>query len=152
MQPLDIQPVDLHPSASMVVRIFPTTPCACRKRWLSSLGPPPSARRGCSNNMSSPRGGVPRMQKFKAFLIGAQGYQRFPLLYACRSEYSFGCCACLQGFDTYLVSAFPAHSTSFFPKFLQIFNGWMCFILLSIESTILLVVGIHFISPRKDCS
>ena len=32
------------------------------------------------------------------------------------SYYSFGCCACLQRFYTYLVSAFSAHSTSFSPN------------------------------------
>ena len=41
--------------------------------------------------------------------------------------YSFGCCASLQGFCAYLVSAFPARSTSFSQNVLQIFNGGMCF-------------------------
>ena len=63
--------------ASMGLEFSPTTHCTCHKRRLSSLGPPPLTRRGCSN-LSPPHGGVPWMQKLKASLVGAQSYQRFP--------------------------------------------------------------------------
>ena len=64
------------------------------------------------------------------------------------SQYSFACWACLQGFSTYLVSAFPAHSTSFSPIFFS--NSQRVECALSSESEFLLVVGMHFVSPWYD--
>ena len=49
-----------------------------------------------------------------------QGLSKVPSFKACsRSEYSFACCAWLHCYraSTYLVSAFPSRSTSFFPNF-----------------------------------
>ena len=67
--------------------------------------------------------GVPWMQKLRVSLVGAQGYQRFPLCNSkpqCRFEdiYSFACCACLQGF---YVPGFclPGLFNFISPKFLQ---------------------------------
>ena len=69
------------------------------------------------NSFLIARRGVSRMQKLSPpSLVGTRRYQRFPLSQACSSsEYSFACCACLQGF--YLPSFPPAHSTSFSPNF-----------------------------------
>ena len=78
------------PSALRVggVRVCPTTDCACGKRPLSSLGPAPPARPGCSN----------RRQKLKPWWEPRDVKGSLSLIKACgRSEYSFGCCACLTG-------------------------------------------------------
>ena len=46
-------------------------------------------------------------------MCGSPVLSKVPSFKACSwSEYSFGCCACLQGIYTYVVSAFPAHLTS----------------------------------------
>ena len=90
-------------------------------------------------------GGAPWMQKLKASLVGVQGFRRFPLLLACsRSEYSFPCYTCLQGF--YLPSFCRPGSFNFiFPKFLQ---SSLVECVSSWESEFVkLVVGIYFGSP-----
>ena len=101
----------------------PLTPhCTCRKRRQSGLGPPPPVRRGCSN-LFLLRGGVPRIQNLSRpppppSPGGSPGLSKAQSFSACSwSEYSFGRCACLRGFYTDLVSASPAHSTSFAPNF-----------------------------------
>ena len=68
-----------------VVEHAPTTPCACRKRTRSSLGPPPQGEgvQICPPHTPPtplpPRGGVTQTKKLRAPLVGAQGYQSFPL-------------------------------------------------------------------------
>ena len=68
------------------------------------------------------------MQKLKVHLVGAQGYQKFPL-----SKPVVGQSIALDAVPARrasihaLVSAFPAHSTSFSQKCLQILNGGTCF-------------------------
>ena len=64
--------------------------------------------------MFPPPGGVPRMHKLRE-LVGAQGYQRFPL-----SKHAVGQNIAVHAVpayraSTYLVSAFLAHSTLFYP-------------------------------------
>ena len=88
-----------------------------------------------------PHGGVPRMQKLMAPNGGSEGYRRFPL-----SKPVVGRNIALHAVSayrasTYLVSAFPAHSTSFF---LNVFKPSTVECVLSSEPECLLVVGAHF--------
>ena len=84
------------------------------------------ARRGFSN-LSPPHptvvGYCAWMLKLRAPLVGAQGYQRFPIskpTCTSRSEYYIALHAVpAYRASTYLASAFAAHSTSFPPKFFQ---------------------------------
>ena len=55
--------------------------------------------------------GVPRMQKLRGPLLGAQGYQRLPL-----SKSAVGPNIALHPVPAFTVSAFSAHSTSFSPN------------------------------------
>ena len=58
------------------------------------------------------------------FVVGAQGHQRFPLSKPVVSPSIALHAVPAYGASTYLVSAFPAHSTSFFPNFLQSSTVW----------------------------
>ena len=64
------------------------------------------------------RGGVPRTQKLKSPLVGAQGYKRFTLSKPVGQHIDLHA-APADSASTYLVSAFPIHSTSFVPNVLQ---------------------------------
>ena len=72
-----------------------------------------------------PRGGEPRMQKLRppppphpvTHLVGAQGYQRFPLSKPVIGQTIALHAVCAYRASTYLVSAFPAHSISCSPNF-----------------------------------
>ena len=92
--------------------------------------------RGCRNYPPSP-------------MWVAHGYHRFPLSRpAVGRNYSFACCACLQGF--YIPSfCLPGSFNFIFPKFLQS-STVEC--VLSTESECVLVVGIQFVSPWYDPS
>ena len=59
------------------------------------------------------------------------------------SEYSFACCACLQSFCTYLVSAFPAYSTSFSENFSNLLRWDVYWI---VHQNVYLIVIIHISS------
>ena len=63
----------------------------------------------------SPRGGVPRMQKLSAPLMGAQGYQRFPLSKPVVRRNIAVYAAPVYRASTYLVYVFPAHSPPRWP-------------------------------------
>ena len=93
-------------------RICRTSHCGCRKRRLSTLGPLPQGEPAqiCPPPSTA---GVPRMQKFGAHLVGAQGYQRFPLSKSMVGQNIAVHAVPAYMASTYLVSAFPAHSTSF---------------------------------------
>ena len=62
--------------------------------------------------MTLPRGGLPQMQKLRAPLVGAQGYQKFPLSKPVVGQNIALHVVPAYWVSTYLVSAFPAHSTS----------------------------------------
>ena len=98
------------PCGYKVSRIFPTTHCACRKRRLSCPGQPPQGERfqicvwyrGCRNSPPP------------TSWWGAQGYQRFPAPYKPVVDPNIALHAVpAYRASTYLVSAFPALSTSF---------------------------------------
>ena len=59
------------------------------------------------------------MQKLKASVVGAQGYQRFPLSKPVAGQnMAVGAVPAYRAsIITYLVSTFPSHSTSFSPNF-----------------------------------
>ena len=95
------------------VRVCPTTHCACRKRRLSSLGPPPQGEGVQICPTPPPRGGVPRMQKLNTPLVEAQGYQQFPLSMPVVGRNIALHAVPAYRSSPYLVSAFQAHSTSF---------------------------------------
>ena len=67
-----------------------------------------------------PCGGVPRMQKLKVPLVGVHGYQRFPLSKPVVGQnIALGAVHAYRAsiyIYTYMVYAFPAHSSSFFSK------------------------------------
>ena len=95
----------------------------------------------CFLSFCPPRWGTADAE-IKGLLVGAQGYQKFPLSKPV-VEYSFACFACLQGFYLHGV-CLPGSFNFVFHKFLQsstvecVFNS---------ESELLLVVGIHLVSP-----
>ena len=77
--------------------------------------------------------------------MGARDYQRFLLSKPVVGHNIIALHAVpAYGASTYLVSAFPAHSTSISPKFS---NPQRCNVYLNSESEFVLVVGIHFVSP-----
>ena len=103
-------------------RICPTTDCACRKRRQHFGIDHLRKARECSNLLpTAPRGGVPRMQKLRVPVLGSWGYPRIPFcLASSRSECSFTCCACLQGFywPSFRI-CLPGSFNIIFLKFLQ---------------------------------
>ena len=114
------------------VRIYPASHCACRKRRLSSLGPPPQGEGVpiCSLRMEKLRSPIPGESPLSKPAVG-----RSIALHALPAYRA----------SVYRVSAFSAHVQLHFLYISSIFNGGMC--RLSSESEFLLAVGIHFVSP-----
>ena len=142
-------PFEVPPCGYGGRRICPTTHCACCKRRLGSLGPPPQGEvvHICAPTPTPP----PRLGTVDAEIeppppmLGAQGYQMFPISKTVVGPNIAVYAAPTYKAYTYLVSAFPAHSTSFSPNVSNP-QRWNVHLYCN-ESEVLLVVGIHFISP-----
>ena len=89
---------------------------------------------------------VPRMQKLRTAWWEHRAIKGSLFL---RSEYSFGCCACLQGFYTLPSFCLLGSFNFIFSKFLQS-STVEC--VLKSESEFSLAVGMHFVSPWCDPS
>ena len=74
-----------------------------------------------------PRGGVPRMHKLRPLLVGAQGYQRFPLFkHVVDVNIALDAVPVLTGL-LYLPSfCLPGLFNFIFSKCIQVFKGEMC--------------------------
>ena len=87
------------------------------------------------------------MQKLRADLVGAQGYQRLPLSKPVVGRNVVVHAVPAYRASTYLVTAFPAHPLHF-PKFLQSSTAVECVLTLSSsDSEFLLVIRLRFIPP-----
>ena len=91
-----------------------------------------------------PRGGVPPMQKLRPPWRGVQGYQMFPFYTPVVGQSIDLHVVPAYRASTYIVSAFPAHSTSFSTN---LSNPQQRNVYWAVNPDFLLVVGIHFISP-----
>ena len=117
----------------------------CERR-LSSLGPPLP---GEGVQICTPPPPPLQIQKLSAPWWEPRA-SKGSLFLSCssRSEYSFSCCACLQGFC--VPSYYLSDSFDFiFSKFLQ---SATVECILNSQSEFSLVVGIHFVSPFYDPS
>ena len=71
--------------------------------------------------------GTPRMQKLRSPLRGAQGYQRFPISkLGVGQKIAFHATLVDRTSSDLPSSAFPVHSTSFFPKTSPVINSAIC--------------------------